>query len=536
MNTSTFELAGTKTLKGLLVPYGETGQNANGEYVFSSGTIEVPAESFALKFAHPGNNGADVVLGNSVSTEETEAGLVVSFEIDDTTTHGKALLADYAKGLKKSLSAEFSAVKREGSRVLSAVLTGAATVVLGGFQSAAFFELDEMAEITAPEPATREAAVRALIEANEAALALLSETSEESTDSEDTATPTEEPDEEPDEPLQEMEVTTVANATAPNTLATEVAPEKTEITASNVFELITAANKGDEAANFALSDIKISGAGALPGAGVLQPSWLGELWSGRAYSRKYMSLVRNGSIRSLEEKGFTLNQGTALVARWTGNKTELPTGTASSAVASSTLYKYGYAADIAREFFDIPGGEEVLSAYYRGVINSYAKVTDLDALGAIVAAATANITAPETYPTEYPGSMGMLIQGIEAVEDAGDTPTFAIANELAWKELLYTPRDQVPEFVSFAFGTNFEGAADNGKLRVVKGDVGISDTAAVVVGSANAIHFNELAGQSPLQLDALDIAKGGVDRAVVGYLQFLVDFSDGLVLIGEADA
>lgn len=522
---TTFELAGDKTLKGLLVPYGETGQNAQGEFVFSAGTITQESETFPLKFAHPGNKGDDILLGHAVATEETEAGLVVSFEIDDSTTHGKALLADYAKGLKKSLSAEFSAVKREGSRVLSAVLTGAATVVLGGFSSAAFFELDDTAETDAP--LTREDAIAQAIAAYDA------------THPQTPEAPAEETEETPTEPDTTAEPNesenTVADATAPNTLAVE--PVKTEVTASNVFELMTRAHKGDESAEFALSDIKINASGGLTtaGSGVIQPAWIGQLWQGRAYSRKYLPLVRNGAIRALEEKGFTLDQGTALVARWTGNKVELPSGTASTALSTSTLYKYGYAADIAREFFDIPGGEEVLSAYFRGVINSYAKVTDLDALAAIVAAATANITAADTYPTEYPESMGMLIQGIEAVEDAGDTPSFAIANEKAWKELLYTPRDQVPEFVSFAFGTNFEGSADNGKLRVVKGDIGIDDTAAVVVGSSNAIHFNELGGASPIQLEALDIAKGGVDRAVVGYLQFLVDFSDGLVLIGEAD-
>jgi hypothetical protein len=220
------------------------------------------------------------------------------------------------------------------------------------------------------------------------------------------------------------------------------------------------------------------------------------------------------------------------VQAWNGNKAELPSGTASTSIVSSTLRKYGYAADIAREFYDLPGGEDVLNAFIRGVINSYAMVTDADALADIVTAAGTLVT-PDTFPTDYPDSLGMLIQGITAVEDANDTPAFAIVNEKAWKELIYTPRDLVPEFVQFGFATTGEGTAD-GRVKVVRGDTGVEDTASVIVGSKAAITFNEV-GETPIQLDALDIAKGGVDKAVVGYLQTLVEYPDAIVHVGVAD-
>ena len=68
----------------------------------------------------------------------------------------------------------------------------------------------------------------------------------------------------------------------------------------------------------------------------------------------------------------------------------------------------------------------------------------------------------------------------------------------------------------------------------MRGDIGIDDTPAVLVGSKAGIRFNEL-GTTPVQLDALDIANGGVDRAVVGYLQILTERPDSFVLIGTAD-
>jgi hypothetical protein len=56
------------------------------------------------------------------------------------------------------------------------------------------------------------------------------------------------------------------------------------------------------------------------------------------------------------------------------------------------------------------------------------------------------------------------------------------------------------------------------------------------VGAKNAIEFREQ-GQTPIQVDALDIAKGGIDRAVLGYLETFVVRPESLVAIGtEAGA
>lgn len=533
----------TRTVKGLLLPWNEESRisgSGNDPITFEPGTVRLPADFSALNANRHHNRFDPVARFTSVTS--TDAGIVAEFEIA-RTPEGDELLAEAKPGgTLRKLSAELRDIVRDGAKGISAVLTGAAFVTEGAFASAGLFSIEPASE--EDEPLTREEQLARLIattqaavtHANEALRTAVSGISElhaetetpETTEDDESPASTETPTTE-----QKVEDAQMANAVVPTSLATETSAS-TELSANAVFSLMTKAGNGDETALLALSDIKHSGTGALPAAGVLQPNWLGELWNGRAYTRKYLPLVRNGVIRATEEKGFKVTGADNLVQRWAGNKAELPTGTASTLVSSSTLYKYGYAADIAREFIDLPGGEEVLAAYYRAVINSYARITDTDALAEIVALATANTLAPEVYPTDYPEAMGMLIQGIEAVESAGDTPSFAIANEAAWKELLYTPRDQVPEFVSFAFGTNFEGSADRG-IRVVKGDIGIDNTAAVVVGSANAIHFNEVAGAAPIQIEALDVARGGIDRAAVGYLQFLADFPDALVLVGEAD-
>jgi hypothetical protein len=132
----------------------------------------------------------------------------------------------------------------------------------------------------------------------------------------------------------------------------------------------------------------------------------------------------------------------------------------------------------------------------------------------------------------------MVIQGILAVkakksDGRRDVPTFIIANELAFKELIYTPKDLIPEFVNFTASTDWQGSGDG--LVLVVGDTGITSTPSVIVGSGKAVEFDELPG-GPLRIDALDLAKGGIDRAIHGYLQVFVVREEAVVHIGKADA
>ena len=131
----------------------------------------------------------------------------------------------------------------------------------------------------------------------------------------------------------------------------------------------------------------------------------------------------------------------------------------------------------------------------------------------------------------------MVIQGILAVkakkaDGRRDTPTFIIANELAYEELIYTPKDLIPEFVKFTASTDWQGTADG--LVLVVGDTGITSTPSVIVGSGKAVEFDELPG-GPLKIDALDLANGGVDKAIHGYLQVFIVRGEAVVHIGVAD-
>lgn len=547
-----------RTVSGILLPWGEQSRlsmTKTKPVYFERGTVEIPIDPSVVTLNR--NHDQFSPIGRAVALEDRPAGLWAQFAIARTPEGDRYLSDEYPRGIMKKLSAEIRGLVRDAgnnARAVAAALTGAAICTEGAFQSAALFAVDDSVEVDGVE-------IPAVSETSSSYETTGSDGSEYS----DSATTTEEVEDlgdgkkritrttvtvteikEPDQPAEQEN--TVGNATVPATLAASAAslvtaqPAADQSAARDVFALITQAMKGDrDAENMlaALTNITTSGAGVLPTAGVLQPNWLGEVWKQRTYNRRYIPLIGHGDIKAIDEKGFTVTSGTEPVQPWNGNKTALPSSGGTSALISATFQRWAWAADIAREFFDIPGNEEVISAFLRLVANSYARVTDKWVLAQLVANAT--IVAPEAYPAldptrDYPVAIKQLIQGVDAVssEPIDDTAAYAVANSAAWKQIIYAPKDALPEWLTLDFGIA-DQAGTAGKVHVVRGDIGIDDTPAVMVGAVDSAHVNELPGASPLNLDALDIANGGVDRATVGYTQFMADYAASIVTVGTAD-
>jgi hypothetical protein len=512
-----------RTVRGLLLPWGEKSRLSASQtepIAFERGAVAVPSD-VSIVTANRFHDRHDPV-GRATSIEDTEQGLVATFSIA-RTTEGDEFLDQYKDGSIRKLSAELAGIVRDGARGIKARLTGAGFVTEGAFASAALFAIGEPVTVSDDvEPHVLEALVERI-----AALEAAAKTPEATEPEEETPNPTDEPE----DPATEEE-TTVAEAQVPNTAAAaEVAVEETP--ANGVFELITNARKGDRTSETmlaALADITPTGTGAIASNGVIQPTWLGEVWSGVEPERRYVNLIKNGSIVAFEEKGFRLSTGSELVKPWAGNKAELPTGTATTSVVSGEpLMKWAFAADIAQEFYLIEAGKPVVDAFVREIFRSYARVSDKYALQRIVAAAGTAIEADE-YPAGYSSALGKLIQGVDLIDDSDVAPTFAVVAPDVYTALRFTPKDQLPEFVTFSAGRQ-GGTADG--VQIVRDKAGVLGAGQVLVGGRDFAHLNELPG-SPIQLDALDIAHGGVDKSVIGMAQYMTEYEDGIVLIGDA--
>ncbi|MGP6171973.1 hypothetical protein ACTU6V_12295 [Microbacterium sp. A204] len=535
----------TRRLRGLLLPFGELSRpNATGNepIMFSADSVALPRDPsvVTLNVEHDRFN----PIGRATVLEKTARGVEAEFEIADTDEGDEYL----ASPLKK-LSAEVAGIVRQGANALRSKLTGAAVVNEGAFASAAMFSIADgsISEIAADQDVEVEGDPEHLVIAAEilpedVTVSAAGDTRTYTPE----AAPAEDNTEQEPESMNASATAPVEQRAVPATLlaSAPVAPASTDVDVRAVFSAMAEVKRSikgqavdSEEFLAALADIVPTGAGALAADGVLQPAWVGKLWQGKRYTRKYIDLVTHlyGGIQLGGRKGFTLDQGTALVQHWAGNKAELPTGTASTATQDSSLRKYGYGADVALEWTHLEGGAEVLQTFFEGVTDSYGEITDKDALADIMTVALANLVAPGTYAAEYPTAMGMLIDAIEGVQDADDDPTFALVNPVAWRQLIMTPKDLVPEFVTFDFATGGVGTAD-GKVHVRKAPasafVGLTATdPAVSAGAARGMEFREQ-GTTPIQIDAYDIAHGGMDKAIIGYLETFVVRPESFITVG----
>lgn len=565
------------TATGLLIPYGVQCRSNLGMFTFAAGDVAIPTDVTGMSLNE--EHKREHVVGGFTKAWEQHGGIFATFKYADTPA-GRQAYQDGKSGKRKNLSAEVANVRiRDGKALPGALLFAAAQVERPAFEGATLLAAEDTPSsesYSSPDAASSSRYVTQFTDDQGVKWNRVEETTSTTTVTKITDTDDEETPDDTDS-TTDKESTLNATATPEETLITVPstflgsapgAPKDGRMKAGDidlgvVFASIAAIKNREpgaiqeaETLLAALADIKYDTTGGLTtaGSGVLQPAWVGKLWQGRRYKQKYIDLGTHlyGGIQLGGRSGYTMTASGELVQSWAGNKADIPTGSATTGTRKSSLRKYGWGADIAREWFDLEGGAEVIEELFKLVVDSYARVTDLDALADIFAAASRGDGAalsrrinPDSLPagtpansTYYPAVV-QLIQAIEAVEDGGDTPTFALVNPLAWKQLVYTPKDLLPEFVQLTVspGTDEAGVTvPNGKVVVKKAPqsafVGLSASAPqTIAGAKGGIEFREH-GTTPIQIDAVDIARGGVDRATVGYLETYQVRPESLVLVG----
>lgn len=507
-----------RIVTGLLLPYNEECRSNLGKFTFATGAVGLPQDvtGMSLNVEHAREN----VVGAPVTLSETPAGIVASFRIANTP-EGDQALEDVATGKRKHLSAEVSNVKIKDGKGIGGRLFAAALVERPAFPSATLLAA---AVDTEDEIADTDTDIDQRLSEIEKTLATLTTP----------PAPAVEVTEPSDQPADEEEGT-MPEATVPATLQAG-ANKKKDIAASEVFDMMSKVMTGEDSAGTllaALTDIKISGSGTLPvGGTAVQPSWLGEVYQAKAYQTRYKNLIRRGNIVAIDEKGFSIATGAEPVQTWAGNKAEISSASGTTAAISSTFQRWGVANDIAREFYDIPAGRPVIEAYVRLLVNSYERVTDKWTLAQLITAAGTAIEYDATdVPTTYSAALAKVIQVIDLVDATDAEPTAVVVASDVWSKLRYTAKDAIPEYISFSLN-RAEGSADGG-IVVLKDKTSSLGAGEVLGISREAAHVNELPGAAPLQLDALDIAHGGIDKAVIGYTQFMAEYAAGLVLLGD---
>ena len=321
-----------------------------------------------------------------------------------------------------------------------------------------------------------------------------------------------------DEDQPENEETIVTTATA--SLAASAATGATSKAITTVQEfadrLVAARNAGDHQMLAALADITQSGVGA----DIAQAQFLGELWSGKAYSRVVVPLVQPGSLTSYKVEGWRWTTKPE-VASYSGNKTAVTSNSVDTEAASADVVRLAGAHDFDRKFSDF-GDVSFLTSYMQAMTESYARKTDAALVDFLQI--SAQIVAPGTVPSGVSEAAAAIVDGALAVLDKG-VPDYALVAPDLWRQLLLTPKDQTLEYLSMALGLE-EGTVKGFKI-VPRSDM---DPGTVLVGIKGAVQFFELPGV-PIRVDAINIANGGLDQGLFGYYAEMLHDADGLALV-----
>ena len=512
MTNALFADVEARTLRGLLLPYGELSRPSVSKtepVMFSKGTVEIPADPSALNANRLHSQFAPVARFTKI--EDTDAGIVAYFAVA-ATPDGDTLLAEASnsdEAKRPRLSAEIKGLVRNGANAVRAVLTGAAFVPQGAFASAALFSLadDEAADI--------EERITAAVKA---ALA-------------DHVTKTEDnPSEEP--PTQEEEEEMTASAAVVPDGLTPPANPSTGLSANGLFAALAHARDNADALKdvdslgslFAISTVQHSGPSTVTiGADVQVPQVLGELWKRRAYQRKFIPLFNSAALTSMKARGWRwTDTKEPVVGAYSGNTVEIPSNAVDTEEVTVDALRIAGGHKLDRRYLDF-GDQSIIQSYFDHMTESYARVTDAAALAAAVAGGTA-LTSSVAPPSGIATGLSAIVDGALEVIAAENTPAFAVVSAELWREIVLTPHDSILGYLSASLGLE-EGSTAG--FRIMPGAAG---TGKVLVGAKEAMTVFELPGV-PIRIEGADPHHGAIDPALFGYYATLVNAAKGLQLV-----
>lgn len=539
-----------RTMTGLLVPFGEDCRSNLGRFTVEAGSFEIPSDltGMSLNVEHQRED----VIGGFLAAHETPEGIVATFSIANTP-EGDQALADVEAGKRKHLSVEASNVVIKAGKAIAGRLFAAALVATPAFPSATLLAaaadtLDPNMPVDPNAPVDPAAVVdpnAAPADPNAAPIETKAVSTDEFTDengvtwtrkvTEDTVIDgttttitTTEVIEEPPTQAQTQGDTMSNTATVPGSLqaSAPIATKERPTDAKTVFAALANAyeTQDRETLMAALSDIKFDGNNTF-GVNAQVPDYVGEVWSGRRFQRKVIPLLSSAVLTSMTIKGWRyVNK--PVVNTWAGNKAAVASNAASTEPAEWTAQRFAGAWDIAREFIDF-GQSAIIEDFLTKAADSYAKVTDEYVLDGLVSSA---ITAPVGSISSNSDLVSLpsvvkLVRGAMRVIAEDALPSFALVANDVYEELALLKENSALKMLSMSLGL------ENGQLSgfniVPHAGLAAGD---VLVGAREAATVYELGG-APIRVNALEIAKGGIDEALFGYAALRVDYAEGLQLV-----
>lgn len=556
-----------RIIRGMLLPYGELSRPSvtSEPVMFAAGDIDVPADP-SVATLNREHNRFDPI-GRAVELEETDAGVLAAFAVAETP-EGDAYLAEYAGGRRRRLSAELAVYRDAAGAIVRRVLVGAAVVERGAFAGAALFaelELDPADPAAEPElvdeldpaepipgvesgsdvsPAVAEAmatiAAELGVDVDDIALAIrrpeaapvpgqagAASTPEPAAYAAavpapaDAATTGGTPTTESEEPMPE--------ATAPATLGTGTpagGEATTTLTRGDLFAAIVEHREQGTPipAEFAAGgDLFALGAATGNLGNVLEPQFVGEVWSGGDYVPKWMQLFAQDTLTSLVVNGWRFVTRPGLAA-WAGDGAPVGGTAVTTEPVTEAAQRFAGGNVIPREYYDF-NARQFVEAYTKYARDDWHRKADGYVRTQALAAAT---LTDSDIPAGGEPSLPVIRRIVDGVFAIAKDPinaraTFAMIPTADYKLLLHTGHSDLLEYLALALNVE-SGSALGFHLgwddAIPAGDV--------IVGAKQSAKVRTLPG-SPIRVNAAAIATGSFDEALFGYVHFLDENPDALV-------
>lgn len=506
-----------RQLGGMVLPFGEAGSTNIGVITARAGSYQLPADLSRIKLTD-GHGGPSV--GYCVHAEDTPQGLRMRFQLGSSEL-ATAVLTAADEHVNDSFSIEITDVQIDQlGNLQGGLVTAVAMVPVPAFASA---RVDYIAASHTPTEgsnmrltAEQRARLRELLARTDQLndderqeLEQLTQLAVAEASADQAATPA------ATEPAAGATSTPAPAAMAAGLVLPQgaaLAPAGVQLqagqsrhTLTDLYAAVSRVAMGQTRAHMeaALADITNT---ANPGIAPTQ--YDGQLWSGLQYRRRFVPLMASGNLTAYKGTGWRWATAPE-VADYAGDKADVPSNAADTEDAPWTAARLAGAHDFDRKFIDF-GDTEFVQAYYEAMRESYAKKSDAKAAAFIVASATAGAAV-----------VGNLLQAAATVatrvEDAVNQEVdYVMVNSADRLALINLVQDELPAYLAM-FGIVPEKFV--GTTLVPAGTV--------LAGVRPAAEFKELS-ETPIRVETVNIAKGGVDGGVFGYYATVLHDADGI--------
>lgn len=532
-----------RTLRYRLLPFGEPGNTNMGKVIASAGSIEIPSSPLPVNIEHDYTRPVGTMIA-----EETPEGLDAVVTIANTRA-GDDVLEEAATGLRAGISVEVDNPVIRAGRFVKGLLSGSGLVVKPAYPSALLMaadvgevDPDVDVETEAVELADAAAHLSQAVDAGdaEAAAAAIAEAEAAIEAAKDKLTESAEPAQE------ENNMPPTATASAPAnteallaTLAGLIGKPSdqgpaSKLTAGNEITLdkFTAAIRG--MADTTDGRLKAAALDTITQADVYDPTsvpaYLGEVWASQPYEERFTPLVDHADLTGMKVTGWRWVEGKSpIVDDWdpafsgsapNESMNDIPTGEVVAEDYSETAKRIAGGNRFDRVHFDfpVPGVIESFLANQAEYIarrrdqrtqeHIYAHAKLISGTGADVANPWRRIILGAMHVQEY------------------STPTYAIVGNDLYRDMLGSDMLENLALLEASLGLK-EGSLAGFKIKPAS----ITDTASngkVIVGASRATVLHEPAG-APFRVDAEELLKGAVDKAVFAYYLLRSDERGGIV-------